>query len=371
MTRTTRTTLAGAVAGLAALALVGAGAPVTAAPSAGKPVATRLLSPLSLAVAGDGTVYYAQNFAGTLHAQEPGEKARTVYAVKKKGDEVGAVDEHRGVVSFAVTTAKGQTSVGLINTNQNDRVRTLDDLDAFEKKRNPDGKVVYGIRGIDEACAAQFPAKGLPATYPGIVESHPYATAISHGDGRDGVYVADAAANAVFAWGAGHFRTVAVLPPVPVKVTDSLAETMKMPDCAIGRTYHFEAVPTDVEVARNGDLYVSTLPGGPEDGSMAGFASVYRIDPHATKPKPRKVVGGLTSATGLAVSPKGDLYVAQLFGGSVVKVRKGAKKATPFAKAMLPGDVEWTREGILATTGVLSGLEPGTKPAGKVELFGF
>lgn len=371
MTRTTRTALAGAVAGLAALALVGAGAPATAAPAADRPLARGLLSPLSLAVGDSGTVYYAQNFAGTLHAQEPGEKARTIFAVKRQGDEVGAVDADSGVVSFAVTTAKGQTSVGLVNTNHGDRVRILDDLDAFEKKKNPDGKVVYGIRGIDEACAAQFPAKGVPASYPGIVESHPYATAISQGDGRDGVYVADAAANAIFAWGAGHFRTVAVLPPVPVRVDESLAEAMKMPDCAIGLTYHFEPVPTDVEVARNGDLYVTTLPGGPEDGSMAGHAGVYRIKPQAKKPKAVRVVGGLTSATGLAVSPRGDLYVAQLFGGSVVEVRRGTRKARPFAKAMMPGDVEWTRSGILATTGVLSGLEPGSKPAGAVRLFRF
>lgn len=371
MHRTIRTTLAGSVAGLATLALVGAGTPATADPVAAKPLAKGLLSPLSLAVADDGTVYYSQNFAGTLHVKKPGRKSTVLYAAKKQGTEVGAVGEHHGAVTFALTSPQGQTSIGLINTNQKNRVRMLGDLDAFEKKKNPDGKVVYGLRGLAASCAAQFPADGMPPSYSGIVESHPYASTPSLGDGRDGVYVADAAANAIFAWGAGRFRTVAVLPPVPVQVTASMAGAMEMPECAIGETYFFEPVPTDVEVARNGDLYVSTLPGGPEDGSMAGHAAVYRIDPHAKKPQAKKVVGGLTSATGVAVSPKGDVYVAQLFANTIVKAKKGAKKAKVVEKAMLPGDVEWTRKGLYATAGVLTGLEPGTKPAGKVQLFRF
>lgn len=374
MHRTIRTTLAGTVAGLAAFALAGAGTPATAgpaeSPAAQKPLAKGLLSPLSLAVADDGTVYYSQNFAGTLHVKAPGAKAKVLYAAKKQGTEVGAVAEHDGVVTFALTSPQGQTSVGMIDTTKKrNRVRMLGDLDAFEKRTNPDGKVAYGLRGLDATCAAQFPEEGMPPSYRGIVESHPYASSLSRGDGRDGGYVVDAAANAVFAWGAGKLRTVAVLPPVPVEVTASMAGAMEMPECAIGETYFFEPVPTDVEVARNGDLYVSTLPGGPEDGSMAGHAAVYRIDPHAKKPKAKKVVGGLTSATGLAVSPKGDVYVAQLFGGTIVKAKKGSTKAKVVAKAMLPGDVEWTTKGLYATTGVLTGLEPGTEPAGRVERF--
>lgn len=374
--RTVRSVLAGAVAGLATLALVGAGTPVTAAPApaADKPVATGLLSPLSLAVARDGTVYYTENFGGTLYAKAPGKKAEVLFRAKKRGSEVGAVGVSRedGVVSFAVTSPKGQTDVYLINRNHGDRLRHLGDLDAFEKKRNPDRGVAYGLRDVDAACAAQFPAKGMPAKYQGVVESHPYATLPQSSSVGDGIYIADAAANAVFAIGGGKIRTVAVLPPVPTKVTPELAETMKMPDCAIGQTYWFESVPTDVEMGpRDENLYVTTLPGGPEDGSMAGLASVYSVDPDRRSPTPRKLVGGLTSATGLAVSPKGDLYVAQLFAGSIVKVAKGTKKAKPFARAMLPGDVEWTRQGIWATTGVLTGLEPGSKPAGKVALIRF
>lgn len=372
MSRTTLSrVLAGPLAGLAALALVGASTPAPAAPAAEKAVAQGLLSPLSLAVAADGTVYYTQNFAGTLHARAPGKKKPRTLVTAKPGDEVGAVSTRDGSVAFAVTTATGQTSVRLLDADRPKKVRTLGDLDAFERRTNPDGKVVYGLRGLDADCAAQFPADGPPPSYRGIVESHPYATTISTGDGRDGGYVADAAANAVFAWGAGRFRTVAVLPPVPLRITAPLAETMELPACTVGETYHFEPVPTDVEQAPNGDLYVSTLPGGPEDGSMAGHAAVYRIDPFARKPRARKVLGGLNSVTGLAVSPTGDLYVAQLFAGSIAKARNGATRAKVVEQVALPGDVEWTRRGLVATTGVLTGLEPGTEPAGRVQRFGF
>lgn len=354
--------LAGTLAGLTALALVGATTPATAAPAErSAPVAKGLLSPLSLAVAEDGTVYYAQNFAGTLHQREPGRKARTIFTVRKSGDEVGAVSERAGVVTFATTSSTGQTA--LRQRTATGRLRALADLDAFEKRRNPDRATRYGIRGLAPACAAQFPAEGPPATYSGIVESHPYATATT----ARAVYVADAAANTVLRVRRGKVSTVAVLPPVPVRVTASLAATMELPECAIGSTYRFESVPTDVEVARNGELYVSTLPGGPEDGSMTGHAAVYRIDPGSKRPTARKVVGGLTSVTGIALSPRCDVYAAQLFAGSVVKVRKGTQRLRTVRRAMLPGDVEWGTRGLYATTGVLTGLEPGSRPAGKVE----
>ncbi|WP_244929777.1 ScyD/ScyE family protein [Nocardioides sp. W7] len=361
--------VAGTLTGLTALALLGSTAPATAAPPperaaeevAERAVAKGLLSPLSLAVASDGTVYYSQNFAGSLHARQPGKKARTIFTAKKRGDEVGAVSERDGVVTFATTGGTGQTT--LRQRTAAGRTRTLADLDAFERKRNPDRAVTYGISDLATDCAAQFPADGLPASYGGIVESHPYATATT----ARAVYVADAAANAVLQVRGGKVSTVAVLPPVPVEVTASVAGAMKLPTCAVGKTYRFEPVPTDVEVARNGDLYVSTLPGGPEDGTMAGHAAVYRIDPDAKRPRARKVIGGLTSATGLAVSPKGTVYVAQLFAGSVVKIAKGSTRARPVRRAMLPGDVEWTPQALLATTAVLTGLEPGTSPAGRVE----
>ena len=51
------------------------------------------------------------------------------------------------------------------------------DLGAFEETKNPDGAVSYGFEGLDAACEAQIPPE-VPAGYTGIVESHPYATAM-------------------------------------------------------------------------------------------------------------------------------------------------------------------------------------------------
>ena len=91
---------------------------------------------------------------------------------------------------------------------------------------NPDKNVRYGFRGISDSCAAQLPAELGPATYTGIVDSHPYAVAVE----RDGTsFVADAAGNDIVAVDPrGSIRTVAVLPPSPTKVTAEAAGALGM-----------------------------------------------------------------------------------------------------------------------------------------------
>ena len=59
--------------------------------------------------------------------------------------------------------------------------------------------------------------------------------------------------------------TVAALKPVKVKVTASRGRGHGLPSCTVGKKFAFEAVPTDVEVGPDGQLYVTSLPGGPED----------------------------------------------------------------------------------------------------------
>ena len=48
--------------------------------------------------------------------------------------------------------------------------------------------------------------------------------------------------------------------------------------CTVGHKFYFEPVPTDVEV-HDGLLYVTTLPGGPEDPSLGARGKVYTVDP--------------------------------------------------------------------------------------------
>jgi hypothetical protein len=318
-------------------------------------IAQGLLSPLSLAVSRDGTAYVAQNFAGMLMKVPPGGKPEVVYAAKKKGTEVGAVSEHLGSLRFATT--RGRTTF-LWGIGGSGRAVKMADLGAFEQEKNPDAGVSYGFVGLDPACAAQIPPD-VPASYIGIVESHPYATAMKGGT----TYVADAAGNDILSVSPkGKVKALAVLPPVPVVVTPEIAASAGVPTCAVGRTYNFEPVPTDVEVGPDGKLYVSTLTGGPEDGSTGAQSKVYKI--HPTSGKVTLVAEGLVSAVGLAVDKRGDLYVSQLFAGQIARIKKGSSTARPWLSQPLPGDVEWTSRGTWATVDVLP-PEKG-KPAGKV-----
>lgn len=364
MSRMITLPVASGVIALAATCLTALPAQSAEAPSS-RPVtvttvASGLFSPLSLEVTKNGTRYFSQSFAGTLHRQVPGKAPKTIYA-NKYGAEVGAVSVRDGRVRFAITGQKGNTA--LMGLGRRGNPYAIANLSRYEKRHNPDAKVVYGFRGLPAECAAQLPDE-QPASYPGIVESHPYATAQSS---NGTTYVADAAGNSILSVGPqGAVRTVAVLPPAVLTVTAEFAEASNLPACVVGRKHWFEGVPTDVEVGPGGILYVSTLPGGPEDGSLGAAASVYRINPRTGRIV--KLAGGLTSATGLAVSPAGHVYVAELFRGRIARIAAGTHTARTFANIPLPGDVSWTGRGIFATANVLTGLsgEPGDVPKGKV-----
>lgn len=338
----------------AAAAIPAAVAERAAATPKTETLAKGLVGPLSMAVSKDGTVYVAQNFAGLLMRMAPGGTPEVVYAAKK-GTEVGAVSEHRGSLRFA-TTAGAKTSLWRVAAGG--RPVKMASLSRFERRQNPDAAVSYGFEGgLDPACAAQVPAE-VPASYTGIVESHPYATAIK---GRT-TYVADAAGNDILSVSArGRVRSLAVLPPVPVLVTAEMAAGSGLPVCTVGRTYLFEPVPTDVEV-RGGQLFVSTLTGGPEDGSTGAQSRVYRVS--RSTGAVTLVAGGLSSAVGLGVAKNGDIYVSQLFTGQISRIRAGSAVAMPWITTTMPAAIEWTPDGLYATTHALP-PEKG-RPNGKV-----
>ena len=361
------------LAGLATAALaagVVAAAPSVAQPAgqpAAKPakpsvLAKGLLSPLSLAVDGPD-VYVAQSFGGSLELLAPGKRPRTIYRAKG-GAEVGAVSARRGTVTFAVSASDKEgnyTSTTLMRIAGSGKATVVADLLGYERKHNPDGKVTYGARGISAECAAQWPADAPPATYTGVVDSHPYATTST----RKVTYVADAAMNAVVAvTPKGKVSTVAVLPGVPTTITAPVAEALKLPACSIGLDYFFESVPTDVELGPDGNLYVSVLPGGPEDPSMGARGEVFRVTPRG---KVTRVAGGLVSPTGLAVAGNGDIYVSQLFSGAIAKITRGAHQAKTVRQLSMTGDVEVDGSDLLVTTDVLP--PEGKAPNGKVVRF--
>jgi hypothetical protein len=350
---------------LGALATGSVLAPAATAPApdpSARPEAHGLMTPLSLAVTERGVVHVSQNFAGLLTRIGPGGK-RKVVARADRGGEVGAVSVRRGVVTYAVS--RGHNESGLVRqVRRNGTDRALADLGRYERRNNPDGDVAYGFTDLRRKCEAKLPEYVGPARYDGVVETHPYATT-SIGDT---VYVADAGANAVLAINRkGVVSTVAVLPPAVAKVTGKVARANGLPACTVGSRYRFEAVPTDVEVGPGGDLYVTSLPGGPEDGSVGRLGSVLRVD--RLSGDTTRVVRGLLSATGLAVAGNGDLYVAELFGGRIVRVLAGASKPTTLRRVTMPGDLEIASGRLWATTEVLVGTEPGQRPGGKVRSF--
>ena len=134
---------------------------------------------------------------------------------------------------------------------------------------------------------------------------------------KDAIYVADAGANAIWRVGYdGTVTTVAVLPPTaPIHVTAEIAAGLGLPACAAGHDYRFEPVPTDVELGPNGWLYVSSLPGGPEDPSLGARGAVYKINP-----LDGTIKTVATGSSGRRASRyrrrSGTVYVAELFGGA-------------------------------------------------------
>ena len=348
------------VAAAAALVAALCAAPTTAhaAPDrreAARPVSTGLVSPLSFAVRRNGVAFISQNFAGLLTKQRPGRAPKVVYAARR-GTEVGAVSLDHGAVTFATT--RGTRSV--LWSMRGRSVTRRANLGAHERTVDPDHGTLYGVSDLDEGCAAQWPVARLgPPTYEAIKDTHPYASTTA----GDTTYVADAAANAILGVDRnGVVSTVAVMPPIPLTITSRAARKYKMPDCAIGHAYLFEAVPTDVEMGPDDMLYVTSLPGGPEDGALGANGAVFRVDPLTGSATP--VVGKIAGAVDLAVAPNGDIYVAELFGSRISMIAAGTEEVEIFRILQQPGAVEFARGFVYATTKVLSGR--GGPPDGRL-----
>lgn len=277
-------------------------------------LASGLMTPLSFDVDDSGNVYLAQNFAGELIKISPKGQKTTLVQAKTPGTEIGAVSVRKGTVYYYEGMQPEEKAL-LMKLGKRGGPKQLADLAAYEKAKNPDQINTYGFIDLPETCAAQFDSAGPagPATHTGEVDSHPYASVAT----RDGVYVADAGANDILKVGYnGKISTVAVLPPTePVVITQEAAAVFGVPDCAVGYKYTFEGVPTDIEVGPNGWLYVTSLPGGPEDGSMGALGAVYKINPWSGKIV--KIASGFTGTTGLAVDDRtGVVLVAEMFGGA-------------------------------------------------------
>ncbi|MEP9361833.1 ScyD/ScyE family protein [Nocardioides sp. CN2-186] len=350
------------LAALAATAVAGALVAVPSAEAAApkpKTLTRHLLAPLSVAVDGDD-VYVTQNFGGTLNKLRPGKSPKTIYK-SKGGNEVGGVSVRKGHVVFTETASDPETGEPsdswVKEINAKGKVKTLAHMRAYENANNPDSVITYGISDLDEDCAAQWPTDDFgPVSYPGHLDSHPYATYQT----AKTVYVADAGMNAVVAITGKKIETVAVTPATDVPITADLATQVGLPDCTVGHTYHGESVPTDVELAPGGDLVVTTEGGGL--GEQFPLGAVSSVDPASGVIT--QLAGHLQTPTGVAVKPNGDLLVAELFAGQISLIKKGSSDVSPYAVAPLPAAVEIAGGDVYATVNVLPG--DGQAPDGKV-----
>lgn len=340
-------------------------------------IADGLLTPLSLAIDDWGRALVSQNFAGNLLRITPDGTKTTIATAP--GEELGAVST-RGNTTYWATTGQDPAapSAKLFAQREGAAPRQLADLRAFEATNNPDQGTTYGFRDLSPTCAAQFPADN-PASYKGQVDSHPYATTAS----RNKVYVADAGANAILSVRTDKYRhgnrlttpkVVAVLPPAGTTATAAALQAEGLPACAAGHTYYFEFVPTDVEQGDDGWLYVSSLPGGPEDASLGARGAVYKVNPYTGRV--RQLAGGFVGAVNLALGPDGTIAVAELFGGTdgagqvtLFRPWSSWRKVLPLTS---PGALEWVttrwQNKLYVTTDAFVGGEQGPQPIGKLQV---
>jgi hypothetical protein len=243
-----------------------------------------------------------------------GGNVKTVAKGPQPGDVAGVDVNGHGDIAYTTTDYKTGTAGLMIRSRGKEK---FVDLSAFEQAHNPDQKVEYGTRSTNP-CVVDFLNKvQFPVRYDGLVDSHPYAVAAVRG----GWVVADAGGNDVlFVDSKGrHIKVLAVLPAQPHTITAADAKSLGAPDCVVGVTYKFESVPTDVEVGRHGELYISTLPGGPEAPGFSPRGSVYRLSGHHL----RRLATGFNGATNLAITPSGRVLVAELYAGRVSTIEHG------------------------------------------------
>ena len=339
-----------AVAALAVSALVVA-APTSASATPGTPPTTKVLTtkvivPFNLAVT-KSSLYAADGGRNALvRVRADGSLRTIVYGPASTGGELTgvAVSERDGSIGYTTTVSANEANAhGALHVRKRGGATKTFSTIAYEEKANPDQVNQYGIANAPDCAKAIL---GPDASYTGRVDSHAFSVAAY----KNGSWlVADAAGNDIVKFSRkGKPSTVAVLPPQPLTITPEFITAAGLPPetagCLVGLTYNFEAVPTDIEVGHNGYLYVSTLAGGPEVGARS---SVYRINPRNGHSK--LLATGFAGATNLALF-KGKVYVAELFGGQISVIKKGA----PATYLSLPNvlSVEAGRGHLYAGTGV-------------------
>jgi len=338
------------IGGVAVGLAVAAPATATAAPKPTHPVtvSTAVGAPFNLEIDGS-RVLVADGAFGTVGSlRHDGSVAPLVTDVAGASGVAtrGALLAYTSTVSNEETMENFQSGLNIRRPGHHATVYA--DTMAYERAHNPDGDTEYGPRSTDPCVEAVVGPR-----YSGLIDSHAYSVASY----ANGWLVADAGANDLMAVSdSGKISTVAVFPAQPITVTAQQAHDLDMPDCMIGVTYDFEAVPTDVEVGPGGSIYVTTLPGGPEGPELGARGSLWKVNPSTHEVT--QLATGFAGATNLAIGKHGNIYVAELFGGKVSTVNAAGVSTL----AVLPGvvSVETAPNGTVYAATMGSEEGPGT-----------
>lgn len=324
-------------------------------------LAKGLVGPLHLGDGPNGSTLVSEEFAGQLTKIARDGSKSVVY--RNADWDVAGSDRRGRTIYLAESQGAGPMDprplAGHIRSIGADgKQRTFGDLAGLEMKRNADGGTSYGFEDLPAACVAKLP-KDIPISYKGQVDSHPYGIDVY----GDTIYVADAGANAIVSVDveSGEAETVAVLPARPHTFTAGEAAALRLPGCIAGHTYRFEPVPTDVKRGPDGWLYVSVLPGGPEDPALGARGAVYKINPDSGRVK--LFADDVMSPTGIDMDEDGHVYVASLFGEGVLRLSHSGKQ-TVVLPGMLTADVDIRGETIYATVNSLPA--PNAAPDGQM-----
>lgn len=364
------TLLACIAASAAAIATAG-----PAAASAGKGdydvLAGGLVSPLHVSTGTGKSVLVSQDFAGKLTRINRDGSTEDLATKTPKGWEVAGSDTRGSTTYYLESVGAGQGDPAALHgylksIDARGAVDTIANFADYERRHNPDGDQHYGFGSdVGSQCLADWPAFP-PAKYKGLVDSHPYALAVKD----DTAYVADAGMNAVLKVDLknGDIDTLAVLPPRPAVIpkglvvpTDMQGGTLKVPDCVAGHKYAFEPVPTDVAIGPDGMLYVTSLPGGPEGPELGARGAIFKVNPWNGDTD--LWADHIVTPTGVAVTENGDVYVASLFGGEIIKFTCEGRRSQ-FLAVNTPADVDVSGHTLYATIDALG--DPSQPPAGKV-----
>jgi hypothetical protein len=336
---------------LAGLAVAAAGVAVVAVPGAasadtgyGTPTVRTLnstvLAPYQLTIGPKG-LYVGEGGTSTVGVLGRDGKVTTVARGPQPGEVAGVAWSKQG--DLAYTTLNYATGATTLTVKQRNGHTRKVDLSGFEERQNPDAAVHYGIDNPTPCQEEAFAPLG-GATYTGLVDSHAYAVA-SLGNGE--WVVADAGGNDLIKIGrTGPPKVLSVLPRQATTITAEAAAGLGLPDCVVGAVYHFEPVPTDVEVGKDGKLVVSLLPGGPEDPSLGARGSVYTVS--KSTGKATRVAGGFLGATNVALDDKGRIFVAELFAGQVSVIERGSVR--PYVSLPAALSLVWSRGTLYAGT---------------------